>query len=139
DQFESFYVVLRLALYDRKRFLQFLIVGGTGFIMQFITVYAAVNIGIAQFVAAMLGGEIAILWNFFANNTWTFKDTKSVKTQGSFLFRLVKFNFASLASIGVQGAVVYIAVRLLGEKLRFLGFTVHTSIAILFPTIILLV
>lgn len=139
DQFESFYVVLRLALYDRKRFLQFLVVGGTGFIMQFITVYAAVNVGVAQFVAAMIGGEIAILWNFFANNTWTFKDTKSVASQGSFLYRLVKFNVASLASIGVQGVVVYFAVKLLGEKLRIFNFTVHTSIAILFPTIILLV
>ncbi len=139
DQFESFYVVLRLALHDRKRFIQFLLVGGTGFILQFITVYVVILFAIKQFVAAMIGGEIAILWNFFANNTWTFKDTKSIKAQGSWLRRLTKFNIASLASIAIQGIVVYIAVKLLGEKLRIFGLSVHTSIAILFPTIILFV
>ena len=139
DQFESFYVVLRLALYDRKRFIKFLLVGGTGFILQFITVYIVIIFGIKQFIAAMIGGEIAILWNFVANNMWTFGDTKSIKEQGSFLRRLIKFNAASLASIGIQGVVVYIAVRLLGEKLRLFGLSLHTSIVILFPTIILLV
>lgn len=139
DQFKSFYVVLRLGMYDRKRFLQFLIVGGTGFILQFITVYVVIIFGIKQFIAAMIGGEIAILWNFFANNKWTFKDTKSIQQQGNVWRRLIKFNFASLASIGVQGLVVYIAVKFLGEKIRILGLTLHTSIAILFPTIILLV
>jgi dolichol-phosphate mannosyltransferase len=139
DQLESFYVITRLALYDRKRFIQFLLVGGTGFILQFITVYVVILFGLKQFVAAMIGGEIAILWNFYANNTWTFKDTKSVQAQGGVLGRLLKFNFASLASIGIQGLVVYIAVRLLGEKIKIFGIAFHTSIAILFPTIILLV
>src|SRR5258708_4799323 len=139
DQFESFYVVLRLALYDRKRFIKFLLVGGTGFILQFITVYIVIIFGIKQFIAAMIVGEIAILWNFVANNMWTFGDTKSIKEQGSFLRRLIKFNAASLASIGIQGVVVYIAVKLLGEKLRLFGLSLHTSIVILFPTIILLV
>lgn len=139
DQFKSFYVVTRLGLYDRKRFFQFLIVGGTGFILQFITVYIVILFGLKQFIAAMIGGEMAILWNFFANNRWTFKDTRALHSQGSFITRLIKFNFASLASIGVQGLVVYLAVKFLGEKLKILGFTLHTSIAILFPTIILLV
>jgi len=139
DQFKSFYVVTRLGIYDRKRFLQFLIVGGTGFVLQFITVYVVIIFGIKQFIAAMIGGEIAILWNFFANNMWTFKDTRSLQQQGRIWQRLVKFNFVSLASIGVQGLVVYLAVKFLGEKLKFFGLIVHTSIAILFPTIILLV
>lgn len=139
DQFESFYVVLRLALYDRKRFIQFLLVGGTGFILQFLTVYLFIFLHLEQFIAAMIGGEIAILWNFMANNMWTFKDTKHLAEQGSLLSRLIKFNIASLASIAIQGIVVYYAVKIFGEKMTIFGFSVHTSIAILFPTIILLV
>lgn len=139
DQFESFYVVLRLALTDRKRFIKFLIVGGTGFLLQFATVYAAIFMGAEQFIAAMVGGEIAILWNFVVNNTWTFSDTKTIKEQGHFIKRLIKFNVASLASIGIQGLVVYIAVKFFGEKLTLFGVALHTSIVILFPTIILLV
>jgi dolichol-phosphate mannosyltransferase len=139
DQFESFYVVLRLALRDRKRFVQFLLVGGTGFILQFVTVYIVILFGVRQFIAAMIGGEIAILWNFMANNMWTFKDTRNLTSQGSLFQRLIKFNIASLASIGIQGFVVYYAVKLLGEKIVLLGLQLHTSIAILFPTIIILV
>lgn len=139
DQLKSFYVVLRLGIYDRKRFLQFLIVGGTGFILQFISVYIFIIFGAQQFIAAMLGGEIAILWNFLANNMWTFKDTKNVNQRSGVWRRLIKFNVASLASIGIQGLVVFIAVKFLGEKLKIFNLTLHTSIAVLFPTIILLV
>jgi dolichol-phosphate mannosyltransferase len=139
DQFESFYVVLRLAASDRKRFIKFLLVGGTGFILQFLTVYLVIIFGVKQFIAAMLGGEIAILWNFVANNRWTFGDTRHLKNQGSFFKRLIKFNFASLASIGIQGVVVYYAVKVFGEKLMLLGISFHTSIIILLPTILFIV
>lgn len=139
DQFESFYVVTRLGLYPYKRFIKFLVVGGTGFFMQFLTVYIAIHLGVEQFIAAMIGGETAILSNFILNNLWTFGDTKAIKEQGSFFKRLVKFNLASLGAIAIQGIVVYIAVHILGEHLQILGFNVPTSMIILVPTIILLV
>ena len=97
DQFKSFYVVLRLGIHDRKRFLQFLIVGGSGFILQFVSVYVFILLGVKQFVAAMLGGEIAILWNFLINNKWTFKDTKQISQNSNLWKRLVKFNVALIS------------------------------------------
>jgi dolichol-phosphate mannosyltransferase len=139
DQFESFYVVLRLGIYDRKRFIKFMTVGGTGFILQFITVYIVILLGVRQFIAAMIGGEVAILSNFMFNNFWTFGDTRSIKEQGSFLRRLVKFNIATLAAIAVQGIVVYFSVKNIGEKMQIFGLSLHTSIVVLFPTIIFLV
>lgn len=139
DQFESFYVVTRLGIYPYKRFIKFLVVGGTGFFMQFLTVYIVIHLGVEQFIAAMIGGETAILSNFILNNLWTFGDTKEIKEQGSFFKRLFKFNLASLGAIGIQGVVVYFAVQTLGEHLLILGFNVPTSMIILVPTIILLV
>jgi dolichol-phosphate mannosyltransferase len=139
DQFESLYVVLRLGIDDRKRFIKFLFVGGTGFILQYMITYFMIIVGIEQFIATMIGGEAAIISNFCINNIWTFKDTKSVKEQGGFFDRLIKFNFASLASIGIQGLAAFIAVKFLGENVRIFGRSIHTSLAILFPTIILLV
>lgn len=139
DQFESFYVVLRLAIYPYKRFIKFLVVGGTGFFLQFLMVYLIIRTGAEQFIAAMIGGETAILSNFVLNNLWTFGDTKSIKEQGSFMKRLVKFNLASLGSIAIQTVVVYFAVQALGEHLNILGLDVPTSMVILVPTIILLV
>ncbi len=139
DQFESFYVVLRLGLYSRKRFIKFLVIGGTGFFLQFLTVYVLYRFGVEQFIAATIGGEAAILSNFVLNNLWTFGDTKSISEQGSFFKRLVKFNAASLGSIGLQTLVVYIAVHTLGEHVYILGYNVPTSMVILVPTILLLV
>ena len=139
DQLESLYVVLRLGIYDRKRFIKFMIVGGTGFLLQFATVYFGIILGLEQFIAAMVGGEIAILSNFTLNNLWTFGDTKAIKEQGSILRRLIKFNTASLAAIGIQGFVTYVAVELLGETIQIFRIQFHTAIVILFPTIILLV
>ena len=139
DQFESFYVVLRLGIYSRKRFIKFLFTGGTGFLLQLLTVYILVHIGVIQFVAAMVGGEVAILSNFLINNLWTFGDTKDIKEQGHFIQRLLKFNVASLGSIGIQGGVVYFAVQILGEHVTLVGLSLPTSVVILIPTILLLV
>jgi dolichol-phosphate mannosyltransferase len=141
DQFDSLYVVLRLGVYKRKRFVKFLFVGGTGFIVQFLVTSIAIRMGLehAQFIATMIGAESAIVSNFILNNRWTFKDTHSVKAQGGFFRRLVKFNLTSLFSIGLQTFVSYLAVRYLGESVSILGRSIHTSLAILFPTIIFMV
>jgi dolichol-phosphate mannosyltransferase len=141
DQFDSLYVVLRLGVYKRKRFVKFLFVGGTGFIVQFVVTSIAIRMGLehAQFIATMIGAESAIVSNFILNNRWTFKDTHSVKQQGGFFRRLVKFNLTSLFSIGLQTFVSFLAVRYLGESVYILGRSIHTSLAILFPTIIFMV
>lgn len=139
DLFDSFWVVIRLRLIDSKRFIKFIIVGGTGFVIQLSVTYLLNKIGTQQFISAMIGGEGAILSNFLINNVWTFNDTKSVKEQGNVFIRLIKFNLTSLASIGLQGLVVYIAVRLLGENITIFDNIIQTSIVVLIPTIILLV
>jgi dolichol-phosphate mannosyltransferase len=139
DQIESLYVVLRLAVDDHKRFIKFLFVGGTGFVVQYIVTYFCIIGGLEQFIAVMIAAETAILCNFTLNNLWTFGDTKEIKEQGHFFRRLVKFNIASLASIGIQTFSAFLAVLFLGETLNILGHEWHTSLIILFPTIILIV
>jgi dolichol-phosphate mannosyltransferase len=139
DMFDSLYVVLRLRFDDSKRFIKFLFVGGTGFILQYIVTYAVIIFGTQQFIAAMIAGEFAIISNFLLNNLWTFKDTEKVKQHGNFFQRFLKFNAASLASIGIQGVAAYVSVKFLGEMIVLFGHPVHTSLVILFPTIIFLV
>ncbi len=142
DQFDSLYVVLRLAIYDHKRFVKFLFVGGTGFIVQFIVTALSIGLGLDgsnQPIATMIGAETAILSNFILNNIWTFSDTKSIHQHKGFLRRLAKFNTASLASIGIQTLMSYLAIKFLGETLMIFGHSLHTSLVILFPTIIFIV
>ena len=139
DLFDSFWVVMKLRIRDSKRFIKFLIVGGTGFLLQFLTVGLFVHLDVEQFIAAMIGGEVAILSNFFINNMWTFGDTKDIKEQGSFLKRIITFNLASLGSIFIQGGVVFLAVKGLGETLILFGYAIPTSLVVLVPTIFFLV
>lgn len=139
DLFDSFRVVLLLRIMDSKRFVKFLIVGGSGFIVQMVITYITFRLGAAQYIAAMIGGEAAILCNFLINNIWTFGDTKDVKEQGSFFKRLLKFNGASIASIAIQGIVVYEAVKLYGDHQYILNYKIPTSLIVLIPTIILIV
>jgi dolichol-phosphate mannosyltransferase len=139
DLFDSFWVVLKLRIMDSKRVIKFLVVGGTGFLVQLLAIYFFISVGLHQVMATMLGGEAAILCNFFLNNLWTFKDTNAVVNHGTVGERLLKFNAASLFSIAVQTIVVAIAVSILGDYVFILGYKVHTSLAIVIPTIILLV
>jgi len=134
--------VLWTKIYEYKRFVKFLFVGGTGFIVQFATTYFSITfLGLehAQFLATAIAAETAILSNFFLNNIWTFKDTASIKQKGGFTRRLVKFNLTSIVSISIQSLMTYLAVIIFGTKINLFGYPVLTALITLFPTIIFIV
>lgn len=139
DLFDSFMVVMKLRIRDSKRFIKFGIVGGTGFLLQMITVWICYKIGLRQDIGAMIGGEVAIISNFSFNNLWTFGDTKEIKEQGSILKRFTKFNLTSVGAIGIQGIVSFIALQIFGEHINLFGNDVPTSIVVLIPTILFIV
>ncbi len=131
--------VLIARYHELERIIKFLIVGGTGFIVQFIILHLLNGLGFAQTISTMLSAEAAILLNFYFNNLWTFSDTKHIKQQGSLLRKLIKFNLTSLSAIIIQGLATFVGVLAFGNNLSLIGHTFHTSEIILFPTIILLV
>ena len=143
--------------------MKFLVTGGTGFLTQVLIqegtiatgLATALAIGILPFeqlvfnssdieglshtVGAAFGAEAAILSNYLINNFWTFKDTRKLKEKTPFIFRLLKFNAFSLLSISLQTLTVYLGERYIGANLYLLNFSVPTRIAILIPTIVLIV
>lgn len=164
DLFDSFYVVLKLRLKDSKRVVKFLIVGGTGFIVQVIVQEGSIFLGLTKALAfstaftaglisirvtdmvalshafgAMLGAEAAILSNFMFNHFWTFQDTHAIKQNSSFIVKLLKFNTASFGSIFVQFSSVWIFEKLLGPMVTLGTFTIPTRLVVVVPTIILIV
>lgn len=163
DTIDSFLVVLKLRVRDSKRVIKFLIVGGTGFLVQLITQELSVRIGLALFLsntfspllyyltnhygivalrdafAGGIGAESAILSNFLWNNIWTFKDTSHIKERSNLLVRLLKFNFASMASILIQASMIWTFVRMLGDTLMILSYPVPTRIVVVIPTIIFII
>jgi dolichol-phosphate mannosyltransferase len=163
DLFDSFYVVLMLRIRDSKRFIKFLFVGGTGFIIQVLTQELTIRLGftfllatwvsylisffiqhsdvqsLAEAIGVGFGAEAAILSNFFFNNSWTFHDTHQITQKSSPFIRLVKFNLASFASIFLQSFTVWLGIKLLGNTMTLFSYRLPTRIVILFPVIIVIV
>lgn len=159
DLFDSFFIVLKLRYRDSKRFIKFLIVGGTGFITQILVQEMSIRTGLTYFLATIFGGalhshdyqalaqsigvgfgaEAAILSNFLYNNFWTFHDTRKLKTKSPFFIRLLKFNSASLGSILIQSIAAWIGIKLFGNNISILSFIIPTRIVMLVPTIVFLV
>ncbi len=160
--YDSFALVVRLRLRDSQRFIRFLIVGGTGFVVQIGTQEGSILTGVAFGLAGLLfpyqagffhdtvaglgnaiavgiGAESAIISNFLINNFWTFGDTRKLKESSPGIIRLLKFNLTSLASILVQVLAVSIAINYMGTSVKLFSYTVPVRIAILIPTIILVV
>ncbi len=154
------YVVIE-RIKELKRVVKFLIVGGSGFILQTTVQEIIIRVGIATFLATLLisnsishastfdelrdtigaffGAETAIICNFMFNNFWTFKDTGKIKENRSLLYRLLKFNLTSVGAILIQSLSVYMAVKYLGPSIKLASFAIPTRIAVLFPAIIFLV
>jgi dolichol-phosphate mannosyltransferase len=131
--------VVGTRLQELKRFIEFLIVGGTGFIVQVGSQEISVALHAAHPLAVGIGAEAAIISNFLLNNFWTFSDTKKLKQSSNFFVKFVEFNITSLASIFIQIAAVWIAERVLGVNMHLLSYILPTRIVVLFPTIIFLV
>lgn len=137
--FDVFSYVIIARIIELKRFIKFLVVGGTGFVLQLVVLKVLNYTGMNQTASTVISAEISILSNFLFNDIWTFKDTGKIAQHSGFLSRLVKFNIASLSAVVIEGAAIDIGVRLFGEKMSVLGYSLHTSEVILIPAIILLV
>lgn len=136
---DVFRFVIGTRIKELRRFIEFLIVGGTGFIVQVASQEGAVALHATDSLAVGIGAEAAIISNFLLNNFWTFSDTKKLKQSSNFFIKFVEFNITSLASIFIQVAAVWCAEKLLGVQVHLLSYALPTRIVILFPTIIFLV
>ena len=108
---------IRDFLIDRGRVIQYMFVGGLGFLVDNTVIYflvdiASINVTVSKIVSA----EAAIISNFLINDLWTFSEHNS----SSRLRRFLKSN-----SIRVLGVII----ALLVLKLLYEGFNVNLLIA----------
>lgn len=132
------YVIIARII-ELERFIKFLIVGGTGFIVQLVMQEGSVKLGAPDAWGVGIGAESAIISNFMFNHFWTFGDTKHIKESSNFFVKLIKFNITSLASILLQVGAVWIMEKIVGTKIAFAAYSLPTRIVVLIPTIIFLV
>jgi len=96
-------------------FVKFIIVGliGTGVNLGVYTLLSRLTglSGSMDWVAVLIGIEVSIITNFILNDTVTFRSRRAGK---SFIGRLLKFNFISLAGAGIQTGVFLLFTRAFG-------------------------
>ncbi|HEX7542847.1 MAG TPA: GtrA family protein, partial [Patescibacteria group bacterium] len=104
-------------IFSYSSFVKFMIVGFIGFAVDFSFAYLFINkLHIVKAPANMLSAEVAIVFNFFLNNFWSFRDKKIVGGFFAYLVKFITFNFVSSGSIIIQGVGLSLALRFLGDK-----------------------
>ncbi|MFZ1301776.1 MAG: GtrA family protein [Candidatus Microsaccharimonas sp.] len=62
--------------------LRFIVVGGTNTALDFLVLFIFVNLGVDKIIANYISTSVALVFSFFANKTFTFKNTsKNAKKQ----------------------------------------------------------
>lgn len=139
-------LVVRLREIMALRLFKFVVVGGIGFMVNFIfyRVFAALSLWSSvrslvpaaevlnafisnESLAVILGAELAIVSNYTLNNIWTFKDRQisGLKHIGKFL----QFNLGSVGSVVIQYITMQVLVAALGvfTVLRVLQFSIASD------------
>lgn len=96
--------VWSIRLRSMRTFLFFCLVGVTGIAVNLAGFSVLLAGGVPPLLASPLAVEVAILWNFLLNNRLTFGQTPSGRTLPG---RLLRFNLASLAGLGVHWATFW--------------------------------
>ncbi|MFO0703269.1 MAG: glycosyltransferase family 2 protein [Patescibacteria group bacterium] len=122
------YVVQTLwYVFTNSSFVKFVIVGGSGAVLDFgiayaLKTYANLDVKWANGISA----ETAVIFNFLVNNFWSFRHSKLEGGIFTYLWNFLKFNLVSLGNIAIQLVGISIGVHFFGEKywLFYKAFTI---------------
>ncbi len=129
----TFKLAIILGIKDKARFIKFGVVGGTGFIVNYVGLELLKRFGLSTYFATLAATELAIISNFVLNNIWTFKD-KIITSVKDLIVQFVKFNVSSLFAVIVQPLIVSGASRWLGDtSLVRLGALVFALVFVIIP------
>lgn len=105
-------------------FGKFLVVGGLGFVINFLVLRFFHDVyRWDPFFANLVGAAVAIFSNFNFNNLWTFKDSK-IHGIGNYLWKMLQFYATSVFGVVfIQSGTIFIGDRIIGPDVTFhLGF-----------------
>lgn len=118
--------IFKARLIELSRFLKFIIVGGTGLLIQTLLYLSLSSYTktLSPAAATIAGGQLAILSNFILNNLWTFKDRRLSNFTTIFI-KLIQFYLTSnIAVIFIQGGIMKLGEILTGNSIFIHGFYV---------------
>lgn len=133
EMIATFKLAIILGIKDKARFIKFGVVGGTGFIVNYVGLELLKRVGLSTYFATLAATELAIISNFILNNIWTFKD-KIITSLKDLIVQFVKFNVSSLFAVIVQPLMVSGASKWLGDtSLVHFGALVFALVFVIIP------
>jgi dolichol-phosphate mannosyltransferase len=114
-------------------FGKFLVVGGTGFLIQAIILrILAGGFNFDPSIASVIGAVAAIFSNYNFNNLWTFKKEK-VKNVKEYIWKLLSFYATSAVGVLlIQTAIIFLGDTLFGKKYYFIYFIFGTAVLLVY-------
>ena len=114
-------------------FGKFLVVGGTGFVIQAVILKVLVDgFNNNPSVSNLVGAVVAIFSNYNLNNLWTFKNERA-KNIFQYFSKMLKFYATSaIGVILIQTGVIFLGDTFIGRKYYFLYFIVGTGILLIY-------
>jgi len=131
----AYVVISRIKELVFGKFGKFLVVGGTGFVIQLIVYRAIINATVLPLgLSNLLSAQLAIFSNYNLNNLWTFKKEKS---KGFFSYIGKMIIFFATSNIGVffiQSGLIQLGEILFGRQfpLPYVYFIFGTGILLIY-------
>ena len=124
--------ILSIFMYMLKEssFIKYVMVGLMGFVVDFGFAYLFISlINLNKPIANSFSAEIAIIFNFFLNNFYSFKHKQINGTALIYLKKFMLFNLVSSGSIVIQGLGMFLLLQLIGDSVwNILGFQISSWI-----------
>lgn len=114
----SFVIIARIKELMFGSFGKFLVVGGIGFVINFLVLKVLHDtVKWDPFWANLVGAALAIFSNFNFNNIWTFKEHK-ISGVGQYLWKMVQFYATSaFGVVFIQSGTIFIGDKLIGPDI----------------------
>ncbi len=123
----KYIIIARIREIVHGPFGKFLVVGGTGFIVNAILLKVLVDIfHFDPVISNLIGASFAIFSNYNFNNFWTFKERKITNIY-TYLIKLLQFYAtSSFGVILIQTGTIYLGDLFIGKQFYFIYFLIGT-------------
>lgn len=115
EMISTFKVAIILGIKDKMKFIKFGIVGGTGFVVNYVALRLLRNYGLTETLSWAFSTELAIINNYIFNNIWTFKD-QEIKGLKQTVLKFLQFNLTSAGALIIQAVAGPFGVKLVGVQ-----------------------
>lgn len=113
----KYIITARIVELIHSPFLKYAITGFFGYIINAVALEYFFHQGFHPAVAAAIGAELSIMWNFVLNNFWAFNKYK-ITNPLKVLLKFPQFNLVSLGSLVIITIVLWIGTHTFGEQAR---------------------